>query len=220
MRIYLTATVITLALLSAQANAQRTADRAGTWDVGLHLADTSSEQVSGDFGSALSIDNELAWGFTGGYNFTNRLAVGLDVNWSDPDYDLTYVPDTGPPLQRTISASLDMTTVQLKGIFNFLDGPFTPYVEAGFGWTYVDSNIVDGLPETGCWWDPWWGYVCANFYETYDDTQTSYSAAVGLRWDMSEAFMVRASYGTLEINADKASNVSLETLQVDFAFRF
>lgn len=219
MRIFLSTTVITLALLSAPANAQRSGDRAGTWEAGFHVADASSVHVDGSRGTALDVDSELGYGLTGAYNITNRLAVGLNLNWVAPDYRATFVPDGGGPPQ-TFDARLDVSTIHAKVIFNLLEGGFTPYVEVGAGWTYIDSNIADGPPTSGCWWDPWWGYVCTSFYDTYSDTQTSYSAALGVRWEISSDFVLRGSYGVVEINADNSENVQLDTLQVDFGWRF
>jgi len=195
-------------------------DREGTWDVGFHVIDMSSELLTGAQGSTLDVDDEIGYGFTGAYNFTNRLAVGADLNWTSPDYTATRVLE-GTGQADTISAELDVVNIQVKGIFHFLEGPLTPFVEAGVGWTQVDSNIIDGPPTTGCWWDPWWGYVCSNFYDTYTETRTSYSAAVGIRWDMGQGLMLRGSLGLLEVDTSSATeDAELDTLRVDFAWRF
>jgi len=195
-------------------------DRAGTWDVGFQVIDMSSELLTGSQGSSLDVDDEIGYGFTGAYNFTNRFAVGLDLNWASPDYTATRILE-GTGQSNTIRAELDVVTIQAKGIFYFLEGDITPFVEAGVGWTEVDSNIVDGPPTTGCWWDPWWGYICQSFFDTYSDTRTSYSASVGLRWDLAPEFTLRGSIGLLEIDTDRATeDAEFDTLRVDFAWRF
>ena len=58
-------------------------DRAGTWDVGFHVIDMSSELLTGNQGTTLNVDDEIGYGFTAGYNFTDRFAVGLDLNWTN-----------------------------------------------------------------------------------------------------------------------------------------
>ena len=50
--------------------------------------------------------------------------------------------------------------------FNFLDGPITPYVTATVGYSFIDTNIPDGPPQTGCWWDPWYGQICGTWQDT------------------------------------------------------
>lgn len=211
-----------LVLLAGAATASAQ-DREGTWDVGFTLFDTSSEALAGQSGAGLRVDGDLGWGFTTNYNITNRLAVGGDFTWLSPDYTATTVIDNTFPIADTtvsVDAELDVATLHLKGTFNFLDGDFTPYVEAGGGWTRVDSNIADGPPTTGCWWDPWWGYICTNFYDTYAETQTSWTYSVGLRWDASADFLVRASYGILEVDSNRSEDFEVDVLRVEFGWRF
>ncbi len=195
-------------------------DRAGTWDVGFHVIDMSSELLMGNQGSSLAVDGEIGYGFTGGYNFTNRLAIGFDLNWTNPDYTATRILE-GTGQADTISAELGVVNIHAKGIFHFLEGPLTPFVEAGIGWTQVDSNIIDGPPTTGCWWDPWWGYVCDTFFDTYTETRTSYSAGVGIRWDMGQGLMLKGTVGLLEVDTRSATeDAELDTVRIDFAWRF
>jgi len=51
---------------------------------------------------------------------------------------------------------------------------------AGIGWTWIDTNIPDGPPVGGCWWDPWWGYVCTTTYPTKTKSAFSYQATLGV----------------------------------------
>jgi len=216
----LTGLAIALLLLSSFASAQAVRDRAGTWEFGLQVVDTSSETLSGEEGSGLSVGSDTGWGISGGYNFTNRLAILGDWTWRKPSYDATFlVEDTGE--LETISHSLNMNTLNFKGVFYFTEGALAPFVEAGLGWTHLDSNVVDGPPTTGCWWDPWWGYICRDFFSTYSDTRTSYSAAAGLRWDLRNGMTLRGSYGLLEVDTSSSTeDASMETIKLDLLWRF
>lgn len=205
--------------LCGQTHAQA-GDRARSWEAGFHIADMSSVSNINRFGASIDVDDQIGYGFTGGYNFTNRFAVLFDANWSRPDYTATVVPD-GPGGPRSISTKLDLSTFQAKGVFYFLEGDLTPFVELGIGWTTIDSNIIDGPVITECWWDFFWGYVCRNFYETYSETEMSYSAGLGVRWDIDDSYMLRAGIGRLELDVDRIrADPSIDTLQVDFAWRF
>jgi len=216
----LTGLAIALLLLSSFASAQAVRDRAGTWEFGLQVVATSSETLSGEEGSGLSVGSDTGWGISGGYNFTNRLAILGDWTWRKPSYDATFlVEDTGE--LETISHSLNMNTLNFKGVFYFTEGALAPFVEAGLGWTHLDSNVVDGPPTTGCWWDPWWGYICRDFFSTYSDTRTSYSAAAGLRWDLRNGMTMRGSYGLLEVDTSSSTeDASMETIKLDLLWRF
>lgn len=195
-------------------------DRAGTWEIAGSLLDLSSTSVQGPNGSSLSVDDETGFGFSGAYNFTNRLAAGVDISYSDPAYVATLVPD-GIGLPQTVNANLGVDVIHFKGIFNILDSNFTPYVEVGAGWTYVDSNLIEGYSGSVCWWDPWWGYVCNNYYDTYTDTRTSTSYAVGLRWETDSDLVLRASWGVHSIDTSRASeDIDLDTIQLTVGWRF
>ena len=85
--------------------------------------------------------------------------------WARPDYNAVLVPDDGSP-DIDIRHTANIWTGQLNGTFVFTDKAVSPFVEAGLGWTNFDSNVASEPPITGCWWDPWWGYICSNFYST------------------------------------------------------
>ena len=198
-------------------------EREGTWEAGFLIADTGDDTLSGQNGTSLSVKSDVGWGFFGSYNFSNRLAVGGDWSFISPDYTATFRVDNGgiPGPLQTIRHTADVTNLHIKGTFNFLETDFTPFVEAGLGWTWIDSNVASGLPSTGCWWDPWWGYICSSYYDTYDSTRTSYTYAVGFRWDISPDFMLRADYGILDIDTSAASGeIETEAVRVAFGWRF
>lgn len=209
-----------LCLFSAAASAQVAYERDDTWEFGFNLINLGSVAAAGPEGSSLDVDSELGWGMSGGYNFNNHFAVQFDFSYASPSYDATFrIEDTN--LLTTISHTLDVSNFHFKGTYYILEGPLTPFVELGFGWTAVDSNVADGPPTTGCWWDPWWGYICTNFYDTYEKTENSYTGAIGVRWDLSPSIMLRADYGILDIDSEAAADdMDPETIRVAFGWRF
>lgn len=203
--------------------AAQSADRTGTWEAGVKILDTSHEFVEGQGGSSLDVEGELAWGFFGTYNINEHFAVSGEISWSDPDYLAEFPIDPLPGGSFTVlqvDAELDIWSTEFKAVFNLLDKSFTPFAEVGYGWTLVDSNIQDGPADTGCWWDPWWGYMCASFYDTYESTITSLTYGVGLRWDISDSSVLKATYGIREYNLDRAEDLEQDVFAVDFAWKF
>ncbi len=211
--------ILLLPLLSFSAMAQ-SGDRARTWDVGLQLSNNGSETLTGDMNSFLSVESDFGFGFWGPYNLNNRLAFGFDFNWTQPRYTARFVPDNGTtPVD--VQHRMDLFTGQAKAVFHLLEGPVTPYIEAGLGLTRVDSNVADSPPITGCWWDPWWGYICDTFYSSYGDTVTSYSGALGLRWDFNRYYTMRAAYGMLVLDTRSgAADAELDMWRLEFGWRF
>jgi hypothetical protein len=212
-------TILLVALtVPAAVNAQRF-DRESTWEIGLGLVDTQSESLSADFGTGLDIRGELGVNVWGTFNFNNRLALTVDWTHVSPKYTATFRVDGGN--LETLSYEADFDHLHFKGTYNFLEGDMTPFVEVGIGWSWLDSNVSAGPPSTGCWWDPWWGYICAPFFNTYSTRATSFSYAVGYRWDLSPDYTVRLDYGVVDIDMSEFSgSAEIKTLKAGFAWRF
>jgi opacity protein-like surface antigen len=174
--------VISLAALPGLAFAQ--GNRAGAWEWSFAAIYQDSARSGAEGGSNLKLDSEWGLGINFGYNFTNKLYLGADLEWLRPDFTATLVEDAVDPRTLTIDHTMSQFNGRIKGVFTFLEGPLSPFVEAGIGWSYFDSNVADGPPVTGCWWHPWWGYICSNFYSTFSSTEFSYGAALGLRYVM------------------------------------
>ena len=88
-------------------------------------------------------------------------------------------------------------------------------------WTYIDSNVSDRPPITGCWWDPWWGYICSNFYSTYSDTNFSYGGGIGVRWEFGYNTYMRASYSLMRMDLGSAAgNPEFNLGRLEFGWRY
>ena len=108
------------------------------------------------------------------------------------------VPDRSSPgtpsnTVVTVDAELDIWFTDFKAVYNLLEPTITPYAEIGMR---LDRHRFEhpGLEpaDTGCWWDPWWGYTCASFDDTYENTITRWSYGVGVRWDLSDTSVLKA----------------------------
>jgi len=166
--------------VSLAANAQQDASQTWEWSVGVLYQDSKS--MSSEGGSSLDVDSAVGIGMNLGYNLTDHFSVGFDFDFLRPDYTAVLVDDAVPPEQTTIDYTLYQFNGRFKANYNFLEGPFRPFVEAGIGWSYFDSNIADGPPLVGCWWDPWWGYICDGFYNTYTETAFTYGIGAGFKY--------------------------------------
>jgi opacity protein-like surface antigen len=173
---------IAVLVLPSLASAQM--DRTGSWEWSVIAIYQDSADSGADGGSALDVDSELGLGFNFTYNFNNNFSLGADFEWVRPDFTATLISDEDPPQTTTINHTLTQFNGRFKGTWNFIDGPLTPYAELGLGWSWFDSNVADGPPITGCWWHPWWGYICSNYYSTFSSTEFTYGGALGLRYTM------------------------------------
>jgi len=186
----------------------------------------SSETVKLDNGARVDFDNDMGWRIGFGYNFNKNFELSGDFGWAYPGFKITKTGDfDSDPLTPDTTAEYkgksDIFDGHLNGTYNFIKGPVTPFVTGGLGYTYVDSRIPAGRPTTGCWYDPWYGYVCDTYQATYADTFFSYKAGVGVRWDVNDSFFLKGTYGRTWIDFDNTTNhPSFQSGALDIGFMF
>ncbi len=190
---------------------QSYANRANKWETTVQVRYLDGRSVGFDSGGTVELDNEPGFGFGFGYNFNQHLALHADISWASIDYKASTPA-------RSYTSRLDTASTQFNLTYYLLSGPLTPFVAGGLGWTWVDSNIPSG--PSGIYCDPW-TYYCYPYQSTYNDTAFSYNAALGLRWDITRSYFLRASVGKLWIDFDRASGTpSFTNGRVDFGFMF
>lgn len=193
----------------------KSANRAGKWEVFFAPMWMDDMKIDGDHGSSADINGRSSMGFGFGYNATDHIEVGMIFNASSGSYSATAVQDDGT--KRSYNGTMYSSSLALGGAYNFLEGPLTPYIGANIGSTFIDSNIPTGNTIGGCWWDPWWGYVCGGYPETYTSTNFTYGADLGLRFDV-EGMFFKAGVGKNFIDAKKDFGVTLYALIFGFKF--
>ena len=96
-----------------------------------------------------------------------------------------------------------------------------PYIEAGIGWSFIDSNVASGPPQGFCWWHPWWGYICESFVDTFSSTEFSYGAGVGVWNELIGNSFIKASYNVWALDTDGSrADPQLETFRIEYGWRF
>jgi len=197
-------------------------DRSRSWEWSIAALYQESEQATGESGSSLNLNHEYGIGFNLGYNLSSNLTVGFDLDYLQPSYQAVLVDDTVSPADTTtINHKLTQWNSRFKGTYSFGGQALQPFIEAGFGWTYVDSNVADGDPIVGCWWHPWWGYICNGFYNTFDDTTFTYGAGLGLRYAFPGGTFMKASYNVWELdNLGGTSGGSVTGARLEFGWNF
>ncbi len=218
--------VVTLFLIPAISIAQGyNRGNAQTWEFSVSAVFQQADVAAGDGGSSLVVDDELGFGFNVGYNFSDHLSVSADFDFLKPRYSAVIITEPNPP-----DGSFDTTTIdhkmsqfngRLKASYSFTNGPFFPYIEAGIGWTYLDSNVASGPPQGFCWWHPWWGYICESFVDTFSSTEFSYGGALGIRYDMAGGSFIKLSYNLwlLDTSGSRAEP-ELESYRLEYGWRF
>jgi len=197
--------------------------RRGRYEITLQPRYVASREIGTDGGSKLELDPALGFGVGFGYNFTNKFALHLDGSWARSDYQAMIATTNisgNPTGTTTAGGTLDTTTVALNLSYYFLNGPFTPFLMGGIGWTFVDSNIPSGPPQGVCWYDPWYGYVCSSYQNTYTKDYFSYNLGLGARWDVVPGYFLRGSVGWQWVDLGRAGTTGFMGGRLDLGYMF
>lgn len=193
--------------------------RDGRFESAAVMAFQTGQEKVYDGGAVLDVDSQMGWGVSLGWNWTQNLNVSYRLVFTEPDYLATFVPEDTDISLDASEHTMSKYSHQLNLTYHFGDGAFTPFVSGGVGLASVDSNVPTGALEDGCWWDPWWGYICITDWKTYSTTELSYNLGLGLRWDINNALFTRMSYGREYIKLDSGNmSFGLGTLELGLMF--
>lgn len=209
--------VAALALAAANvASAEiRVTDRTQRWDLSVETRYTTSHDYSGAYGTQLSLEDDLGWGFGFAYNMSEKFSLGFLMSWRSISYNATYFAETNLIDPLYYGGWLDVGTFAAMGQWNLLPKTLTPYVNGGIGWTLVDTNIVADY-YTGCWYDPWWGYICDGYTSTYGTDAASFAAGAGLRFEPTDTVFIQVGYERNWLDIDGVD--SFDIFRVDLGF--
>lgn len=205
-------------LLAAQATAQ---SRGEGWEVGAQLIYQDSRDIDFTGGTSASLDDDIGLAVAVTYRINDKFELEFGIDWSTIDYDVSVVSASVPGLGFTARGDLESFTPHASANFNFMQGPLTPYVTAGIGWSFIDTNIPNAPPQNVCWWDPWFGYVCGTFQSTRTIDEFAYHVGAGLRWDVSSAYTVRLGYEKHWLDLGEATSTpDFDQLKLGVTFRY
>jgi opacity protein-like surface antigen len=220
-RVLKTISLAALALaLLAGASAADAQDREGRWEFTLGTLYQLSTSIDGEEGQTLDTDNDFGFRLGGAFNFSDQLAANFGLQWAGIGYDTTAMDEDGGDVN--ISGTFDAFTLSANMRYFLTDTQISPYVGAGIGWTWIDTNVPNGPPYTWCWWDPWLGYVCSTSYPTKTVDAFSYQAHLGLRYTFdSDYTFIDLGYTSQWMDFDKASgSPRFDVITLDFGWIF
>ena len=221
MRIPIIICVLTAASLSSLAHAQSSTARGPGWEAGVDVIYQDSLDLSFEGGTRASLDASWGLSLNATYRFNDRFEMGLGLDWLKIDYDATLQSGLFSDVSADVSGDMETFTPRVWGNFNFMEGPITPFLTAGVGWGFVDTNIPNSRVQVGCWWDPWWGYICTPYQSTKSVDDLVYDVGLGVRWDVAPGYTLRLAYEKHWFDYDKAtSRPDFDQIKLGVAFRF
>jgi opacity protein-like surface antigen len=221
MRTLLRLGLLFLIALYAGGAAAQSGVRAGKWEFTLQPQYTHGITFDTGNGSSGTVDSSLGFGFGVAYNLNDNFALGGDFVWSSASYRATIAPAAGNPSgPYSVNGTLETSTIRFNAIWNMIaTGNFTPFIIAGIGSTYVDTNIPYAGSAPVCWYDPWWGYYCSQPTRTAYDV--SYSGALGVRWEIDRSIFLRALANRTWIDVGGSLGTPwVDQYRIDIGFKF
>lgn len=214
----LTLFAVFLAADSLAADFSKLSYRSLTTEATIGLRYVEKETIDFEGGASADVNSDYGWGFGLGYNVNDNIGLSADFSWLSTSYRATRVDDNGDA--SNYNGIMDASSITFRGTYYFMKTRMTPFVSAQLGWTFVDSNIPTGPPGTICWWDPFWGYICGSYVPTKTQTDFGYGGGLGLRWDLSTRFFMKAAYNwtRLDIANTSGGDPTFGSVVIDFGF--
>ena len=212
--------LILSATASTSAHAAFYDSRVEKWEFYLAPQVTNSKVIQFENGAEVDINKRSSLAFGLGYNINAHIELTLEFSSSNGNYTSTVVPEDPNEAPVTSTQSLYTSTIDFGFTYNFLSTPFTPFATANIGSTYIDSGIFTGNVGTGCWWYPYWGYVCGPVAQTYTSTEINYGLALGLRYDFNRKLFIKGDVGKNYIDFGSGNTPDFTTYRFTFGFMF
>ena len=180
---------------SQQSFVSMNVDREGYVEVSLFVREFTAPGLTvkdieiptfGKHDATTQIEDTTMWGIAVGFNPDLHFNVNFDISYGAPKYTGTWGTDV-------IHGEGKLWVSNLNVEYNLLTGHFSPFVGAGIGLLAFDSGIPNG-GNLYYWWDPYWGYTVSGGYTTHHSNHWTWNAAVGVRWDVTESCVIKASY--------------------------
>ncbi len=192
--------------------------RAKSWEFYLGPQYTSGKTLEFDGGATAEINDQSSFAFGFGYNFDKHVNIGMMFNYASTNYEGTAKNEAGET--ETFVSNMSTSTMNFTATYNILEGDFTPYVTGNFGLTYIDSGISSGDRGAGCWWDPWYGYVCYPYETTYSSSRFNYGGQIGLRYDFGNALFIKGGAGINYVDLDTSNSSDFIVYNLSMGFLF
>lgn len=197
--------------------------RGDSSEAGLQLFVVGSKNYTFEGGASARNDGGVGMGVFIARNLNDYFAIGLEGQVAQWDYRASVAPgagNAGPGFDT--AGSMETAAVRVNGTWNLLSRPWTPFLTAGAGAIFLDTNLDPAAPANACWIYPWYGQVCGAEVPRGTLTRFTYSAGLGLRADLigKQGFM-RAYFGGEWIAFSEAtSTIGYVQARLDFGLSF
>jgi opacity protein-like surface antigen len=214
------------ALLASQAlSAQGTGPSAADWEFRIGPVFVDSKTVDFNGGSSAKLDSNTGGRIGVAYYMTDQFSLGGEFAYSRANFNATVIgnsaPGQPPSTTRIEGGHAEFSTFNFTAAYHLLEGPIRPFGVAGIGWNWVNTNIATAPPQVGCWWDPWWGYICTPYQPTKGASSFTYQLGAGVQFNFNRQFAVDVDYRETWVELHNANGTpGFGSIEAMFVWRF
>ena len=161
----------------------------------------------------LDMDDTGLGGFGLGYHFNTFVSVRAEFMFGGAGFRVRAPTGVGEVLD--VKQDGFIHTGRLNLDYNIINRRLTPFVTAGIGYQYLEMELGYLPPIEVCWWDPWWGWVCGYAQPYASQTDFTWNAGAGVRWDVTDSFFLKLLGGANWLQFGGAEGI---TTQIEAVF--
>lgn len=176
----------------------------GPWQARLGARYQPTTDVDFDGGSTVEFNSSTAFLMGLSYALSEHFEIGANLGYDDRDYEAVLAGDAADEFFPA-RGSVETAGVMFDLSYYFLTGRIRPFVSTGAGWSFVDTELPTAPPQVGCWWNPWYGYICEGFQDTRSVDGFAYQAGAGVDVRVSRSVSLSGSYRMNWVDYPKAS---------------
>jgi hypothetical protein len=197
--------------------------RGGTTEWSVNLLVVGSKHYAFEGGATARNDGGAGIGLSLARNLNDYFAVGVDATVGEFDYRARVAPGAGNAgAGFDSSGNMETAALRFHATYYLLAHRLTPFVSAGAGVSFLDTDLASDPPANACWIYPWYGQVCSDKAPKTTLARLSYGAGAGLRLDLPgrQGFLRAYVSGEWIEFAEARSPVGFVQLRADFGLRF
>jgi opacity protein-like surface antigen len=193
----------------------------GDWEFRIGPVFQESKNIGFNGGTSAKIDSTTGVKFGAGYYVTDHLIIGGNFSWGQSSFSGSVASGTPGVSAQFENGHVDFSTLIFDAQYTFLNGPIKPFGKVGLGWNWINTNIASGPPQYGCWWDPWWGYVCSGWQPTHGASSFTYQVGAGVQVNFTRTFAVDLDYQYTWIDLNNTTSTpGFGAVELLFVWRF
>lgn len=189
-------------------------DDGSPWQARVGASYQPTTDVDFDGGSRVEFNSSTAFLIGIGYELSNHFEIGANFTYDDRDYEGLLAGDE-PDEDFPVLGNMETMGVMFDLSYYFLTGRFRPFLTTAAGWNFVDTNVETRPPQVGCWWNPWYGYICESFQDTKNVDGFAYQVGAGVNYRFTPSVSLSGSYKMSWLDMPKADGTpTFDAIQI------